>query len=188
MASMKNRVDSKSLENKKPTKTGIVYWLTGLSGVGKTTLARALIKRFSRENKPIWLDGDPLREVYGNTSGYSYKERKKVAFKNARLCKYLSDQGFNVVCSTISLFHEVQNWNKENIPNYIEIWIKTPLNILEERDPKMIYQTRKNNLDAEVAGLDVAVEFPKKPDFTIENRDYQSINKSIELILSNKLE
>ena len=47
--------------------------------------------------------------------------------RNARLCRLLAGQGFDVVCATISLFHEVQRWNRENIPNYREIYLRVPI-------------------------------------------------------------
>lgn len=155
---------------------GTVFWLTGLSGVGKTTLAKELISLFPEDQRPIWLDGDSLREIYADQSSYTYENRKQVAFKNARLCLYLSNQGFSVVCSTISLFHEVQNWNRQSITNYLEIWIKSPPNLLKERDPKKIYENNAKGLLHQVAGVDCPVEYPLSPDLIIENDTKVSIH------------
>ena len=51
--------------------------------------------------------------------GHGMSDRRQSAMRNARLCKLLAGQGFDVVCATISLFHEVQRWNRENIPGYL---------------------------------------------------------------------
>ena len=112
----------------------------------------------------VHLDGDRLREVYGDTPGYDPDSRKKIALRNARLCGLLAEQGITVVCSTISLFHEVQKWNRENIPGYREIYLRVPQAVLEERDQRKIYQKA-----SPVAGRDYAVEEPQTPDLLLEN-------------------
>lgn len=84
---------------------GRVIWLTGLSGAGKTTLARALLKYLPRA---VLLDGDELREALGvATSGFDAASRKKLALTYARLAGLLARQGLTVVVATISLFHDV---------------------------------------------------------------------------------
>ena len=100
-------------------KAGSVFWFTGLSGAGKTTIGR-LFFGLLRERNPavVFLDGDILREVFGNDLGHSREERLKSAMRNSRLCKMLSDQGIDVVCATISLFRECQEWNRAHIPGY----------------------------------------------------------------------
>ena len=86
---------------------GAVYWITGLAGVGKSTLAKHLYETL-KLLKPnvVLLDGDNIREVFDHDLGYSSEERLKSARRNSRLSKLLSDQGIDVICATISLFHE----------------------------------------------------------------------------------
>lgn len=164
---------------------GKVFWLTGLSGVGKTTVGRQL-HQFLKDTLPtVYLDGDELRALFdiGPTS-YTLEERKQVAHRNGRLCKFLSDQGIHVVCATISLFHACQKWNRENITNYHEIWIRSPLSILEKRDPKGIYKRAKEGKISNVAGLDLNVEFPEKPDLILENDGLVSPEDLLQSILT----
>ena len=100
-----------------------VYWITGLSGAGKTSVGLLLYKKM-KQNYPntVFLDGDVLREVFGNDLGYTREERIKCAMRYARLCKMLQEQEMNVICCTISMFDEIRSWNRENIGNYREIY------------------------------------------------------------------
>lgn len=101
-----------------------VYWITGLSGAGKTSVGKLLYKKMKQKYQGIvFLDGDVLREVFGNDLGYTREERIKCAMRYARLCRMLQRQGLNVICCTISMFDEIRNWNRENIENYREIYV-----------------------------------------------------------------
>ena len=114
-----------------------VYWITGLSGAGKTTLANALIDAFRRLNLvSVLVDGDVIRELYGDTESYDRATRLVLSKRYSQLCRYLLSQGVNVVCSTISLFHETQAWNRKNIPAYYEIFLDVSQPELMKRDYK----------------------------------------------------
>lgn len=147
---------------------GTVYWLTGLSGAGKTTIAKELYcKLKAKKPNVIMLDGDTLRETFGNDLGYSKEDRFKSAMRNAKLCKFLSDQGIHVVCATISMFHDCRNWNRESIQNYKEIYIKVSLEDLKKRNQKGLYSVDGNNKN--VVGIDIEFEEPKNPDLIVFN-------------------
>ena len=139
------------------------YWITGLSGTGKTTLSTFLVENLrSSGRQVIHLDGDELRTVFASFA-YTKKERLELGFKYSRLCKLLTDQGFDVVIGVIGLFKELHSWNRHNIANYIEIFIDTPLAELKKRDSKGLYSGAKLN----VAGLDLKVDLPTSPDINI---------------------
>ena len=149
---------------------GCVYWITGLSGAGKTTLGRELWQRLRAAGRSaIFLDGDMLREVIAEDLGHNLANRRKSAMRNARLCRMLASQGGDVVCPTISMFHEVQRWNRENIPNYREIYLRVPMDELQRRDAKGIYAAAKRGELCDVVGLDVAAELPEAPDLILDN-------------------
>ena len=83
-----------SLENS----TGRIYWLTGLSGAGKTTIGRLRYEKLKTEGENVvFLDGDELRQVFGDDLGYTEADRRKSAMRNARLCALLGKQGFTFV-------------------------------------------------------------------------------------------
>jgi adenylylsulfate kinase len=145
-----------------------VYWITGLAGSGKSTLAAHLCESLQRQKVPIiYLDGDVLREIFQDNIGYSYQERLKAAWRNARLCKILTDQGVTVVCATISMFHEVQLWNRNNIKNYYEIFLDVPMDVLIKRNQKGLYTKAKGMAPNNVVGVDIPSEFPLNPDMIV---------------------
>ncbi len=149
---------------------GTVYWFTGIAGAGKTTLARLFYKNLKRTNPfVIFLDGDTLREIFGNDLGYTRLDRKKNAMRIARLCEFLSESGMNVVCATISLFHECQDWNRKHMRFYKEIYIQAPMAALKKRDPKKIYSRASKGILKDVWGMDLLPEVPKNPEVVIHN-------------------
>jgi len=149
---------------------GQVFWITGLSGAGKTTVGRELWRRLRAAGRSvILLDGDAVREVISEDLGHSTANRRKSAMRNARLCRLLSSQGTDVVCPTISLFHEVQRWSRENVPGYCEIFLRVPMEELRRRDAKGIYAAAHRGDLRDVVGLDVPAELPESPDLVIDN-------------------
>lgn len=146
------------------TSPGRVIWITGLSGAGKTTLA----KRLQQLLPPpcLLLDGDELRSALSLFHcGYERSERLKMAGTYSRLCQLAASQGQTVVCATISLFHTVHKWNRDNLPNYFEVFLDIPEKDLMERDYKCVYGQNKKN----VVGQTLMPEFPLSPDFIVSD-------------------
>ncbi len=157
---------------------GRVFWITGLSGAGKTTIGYLLYTKLKPSKNPIvFLDGDELRKIFGNDLGYSKEDRLKSAIRNSRLCKLLSDQGIDVICCTISMFDSIREWNRENIKNYFEIYLDVSLETLKDR--KNIYL--ENN---DIVGINVLAEIPKNPDIVLDNNGSFSPIEQVEKILS----
>ena len=148
---------------------GRVYWITGLSGSGKSTLCSLLVDELrERGHSVIMLDGDVLREVMDMQRGHGRDVRLALAMRYSRLCRLLSSQGVDVAIATISMFREVHVWNRENIPRYVEIYLKVPLTELERRDPKGIYRRAEAGELTDVAGIDLAVDEPQNPDVEVD--------------------
>ncbi|MDC0092771.1 adenylyl-sulfate kinase [Alphaproteobacteria bacterium] len=147
-----------------------LYWITGLSGAGKTTIGTLFYSYLQKIKKNvIYLDGDNLREIFGVTQEYSLSDRKTLAMRYSRLCKMLTEQDMDVVICTISMFNEVRKWNRENISNYKEIYIKVPMKILIDRDQKQLYSRALRGEIKDVMGVDVEVDEPDNPDIIINN-------------------
>lgn len=167
------------------TSPGICYWLTGLSGAGKSTIGRALCQLL-RSEKPgvIYLDGDVLREVFGERGGYDQASRRQLALTYARLCRMLTDQGQDVVCATISMYNQVRSWNRANMPHYREIYIEVSMEVLIERDQKQLYSRALRGEIKDVMGIDLAFEAPDQPDLVIQNQGDQTPSQLAETIYS----
>lgn len=158
---------------------GKLYWITGLSGSGKTTIGTALYQEIKKTtDRVVYLDGDTLRKYIAYDVGYSYDERKALGKKYSGLCQMLVEQGFIVICSTIAMFDDVRDLNRTSIQNYIEVYVKVELDTLVQRDQKKLYSSKTKN----VVGIDIPPELPKNPDIIIENS-----NGNMEKIISNIL-
>jgi adenylylsulfate kinase-like enzyme len=154
---------------------GRVFWITGLSGAGKSTVGRELWTRLRAAGRPVtFLDGDALRAAIAEDLGHSVSNRRRSAMRNARLCQLLASQGADVVCATISLFHAVQHWNRENITNYREIYLRVPMAELRRRDGKGVYTSGQGGEPREIVGIDLPAEIPKDPDLVACNSDIGS--------------
>jgi len=163
---------------------GHVFWITGLSGAGKTTLGQELCSRLRAEGRAVtFLDGDALRAIIADDLGHSASNRRKSAMRNARLCQMLAQQGADVICATISLFHEVQRWNRTNIPGYHEIYLQVPMDELRRRDTKGIYARADRGDLRNVVGIDLAAETPEIPDLILDNYGLLDVVTAVDRIM-----
>jgi len=160
------------------SKKGILFWVTGLPGSGKTAIAKKLKKNISKEFGPtIIISGDDLRKIF-KFKKYTKLERLKNGYKFVDFCKFCTNQNLNVIFAAVGLLHKLQSYNKKNIKNYIEIFIKSNLKKILKKGKKKIYKKFKKN----IVGFDIKPEFPKNPDIVITN----DFSKSIDY-LSNKI-
>jgi adenylylsulfate kinase len=157
----------------KDLKPGAVYWITGLSGAGKTSLATELASLLrTRGEIVVLLDGDELREVFGasadNAKNHGREGRLALAFQYSHLCRVIANQGLTVVIATISLFKEIHAWNRANLPGYFEVYLKVTIDELRQRDPKGIYRRFDEGEIKDVAGLDLLIDEPESADLVLE--------------------
>lgn len=149
----------------------MVFWITGLPGAGKTTLAKILTRdRSIFPLKPIHLDGDEIRKILNSeTSKWHDREsRISLSYKYSKLANLLSNQGHNVIVSTVSLFSEIHDWNRNNMAKYFEIFIKVSIKELLKRDQKNLYSDFQKGDVKNVPGMDFKIDIPKKADCIID--------------------
>lgn len=159
---------------------GLVYWITGLAGSGKTTIGRALYQQLCLlKRKVIFLDGDEMRWVLGKTKEFSRAERLDLARIYSRQCKMLADQGHDVVCATISLFKEVHAYNRELLSRYMEVFIECSPEELSRRNQKGIYQAGDN-----VVGVSIPYDRPLGCHLVIDNTQADACMEKVQQILS----
>lgn len=166
--------------------SGLVVWVTGLSGAGKTTISHLLIEKirdFGRVG--VLLDGDILRYILGQVSSHSEQDRLGLAQIYGRLCQELAYQGFDVVCATISMFDSVREWNRNNISNYYEVYLKVPLHVLQMRDPKKLYSDLLPKDSKKLVGVADSFEEPKRPDLIINNYNEICSQKAANMIFEH---
>ena len=156
---------------------GTVYFFTGLSGAGKTTIGGLFHRRLkARKSNVVLLDGDLIRLVYCEDIGYSDAGRRRGAFRSFRVCKMLSDQGIDVVLCSIAMYNDCRAWAREHIENYREIYVKAAWETLYHRDQKGLYSSGMKN----VVGVDILCEEPEQSDVVIENDGQEAPEKIVD--------
>tara|TARA_B100001971_G_scaffold91384_1_gene84296 strand:+ start:543 stop:1049 length:507 start_codon:yes stop_codon:yes gene_type:complete len=158
----------------------MVIWVIGLAAAGKTVIGKELYSELKKKySNLVFLDGDIIREIMGNDLEHTLEDRKKNADRICRLCETLDEQGIHVVCSILSIFHESQEWNRQNYSQYFEIYVDVSMDILIKRDKKKLYTNALDGNIKNVVGLDIPFEPPKKPDFIIHNNNDRDNFKEI---------
>ena len=147
----------------------MVIWLIGLAGAGKTTIGQELYALLrARRPNVVFLDGDHVRTIMGNDLGHTMEDRMANAWRVCRLCKYLDDQGIDVVCAILSIFPETQKWNRENYARYFEVYIEVPMDELVARDQKGLYSGALSGQIQDVVGFDIPFQ-PPQADLVVSN-------------------
>jgi len=148
----------------------MVIWIIGLSGTGKTTLASQVVERIRQLNgKVVLLDGDLIRTLFGNDVDHTIEGRRRNAERLSVLSKFLADQGIHVVAAVLSIFPEWRRWNRENIPDYSEVYLKASMQTLLRRDIKNLYAKAARGEIVNVVGVDIPFPEPENPELVIEN-------------------
>lgn len=153
----------------------MVIWIIGLSGSGKTFLAKNLLKKI--KGKKIIVDGDTVRKHITYNLKYTKEDRKKNSQLISDLCKFLESQGFLVICPILSIFREHQKLNRKKFDCYFQIFIDSNILNLKKRNIKKIY-SKKN-----VVGKNLKFPKPYKSDIVIKNDFLPYSKKKIDLII-----
>jgi len=163
----------------------MVWWITGLSGSGKTIVARLVRDRLVACGRSVFLlDGDAMRAVLDEPDAHSQDDRRRLAFIYGRFAREIATQGIDAVCATISMFHAVRRWNRTNIPRYREVYLRVPLSELESRDRQGMYQRARSQPGSCVVGVDLPFEEPDAPDLVIDNYGAVDPDQAASQILS----
>lgn len=161
-------------------KKGILIWITGLSGSGKTTFGKKIHDEIIKLYGPtIMISGDNLRKIF-KLNRHDKNERLKLTESYCRFAKFITNQNINIIFAVVGMFDAPRKWNRKNIENYVEIFIKSDIKKIIKLGKKKIYH--KNSLK-NIVGVDLKPEFPKKPDITILNSFTHSKEKISKIII-----
>lgn len=143
---------------------GTLYFITGFSGAGKTTIGSMLFEYMrSKKNNVVFLDGDACRKAYGMDIGYTKEDRMAMTFRNAGLHELLLNQGMDIIFCAIGLSDEIRKVIIDHEAPCKIIYLKVSHATLIQRDYKGVYANK------EVYGVDLSVQEPKNPDVLVEN-------------------
>ena len=163
---------------------GFTLWMTGFSGAGKTTIAKALEPilqergvRFER------LDGDTVREGLTRDLGFSKEDRDKNIERVTFVAKLLTRNGVGVVASFISPYREARAKVRAETTNFIEVYVNAPLQVCADRDVKGMYAKAFRGEIANFTGVSDPYEAPENPEITV-NTDAETLDESVAKIIA----
>ncbi|MEC2109876.1 adenylyl-sulfate kinase [Bacillus stercoris] len=163
-----------------------VLWFTGLSGSGKSVLANAVDEKLYRKGIQSYvLDGDNIRHGLNKDLGFQTGDRIENIRRIGEVAKLFVDSGQMILTAFISPFREDRDMVRALFPKgeFFEIYVKCPLHVCEQRDPKGLYKKARNGEIKHFTGIDSPYEAPISPDFIIES-DQISISDGADLIIN----
>ena len=162
---------------------GFCIWLTGLSGAGKTTIAQEISKRLRKSRHIEVMDGDEIRRGLSSDLGFSKEDRNEHNKRVIFCAKLLARNGVIVIVALISPYRETRAYAKEQVQNTFEVFVKAPLDVCIERDPKGLYKKALAGEIKQFTGIDDPYEEPLKADVVVET-DKEDVKESVDKILA----
>mgnify|MGYP001597146889 CR=1 FL=1 len=164
---------SRSEREKKNGHLGMVFWFCGLSGSGKSTIARAFEKVLFEQNKQVYiLDGDNVRHGLNSDLSFSLEDRDENLRRLAYLADLFSDAGMIVLVSAISPLKKHRDFARSVVrAKFFDVYVSTPLDICEERDVKGLYKKARRGKISDMTGISSPFETPTHPDISMQSID-----------------
>lgn len=162
-----------------------VIWFTGLSGAGKSTIADLVeYKLHSSGFKTMSLDGDNMRSGLNRDLGFTEADRVENIRRVAEVTKLMVDAGLIVLASFISPFRSERQFARDLLEEdeFYEVFIDTPIEICEKRDPKGLYKKAKSGLLPNFTGIDSPYEEPANPDLRLDTTEEEPETQANKII------
>ncbi|MED3912120.1 adenylyl-sulfate kinase [Peribacillus simplex] len=176
---------TKELRRKQNGHESTVLWFTGLSGSGKSTIANAVAKAlYNRNIRSYVLDGDNIRHGLNKDLGFSEEDRTENIRRIGEVSKLFVDSGQFVLTAFISPFRADRQIVRDLLDEgeFIEVYIKCPIEECEVRDPKGLYDKARKGIIKDFTGIDSPYEEPEQPEIILESDQY-SIKECVEQVI-----
>ena len=162
---------------KKNKKKGILFWIEGFSGSGKTQISKNIHNHIvSRYGPTLIIQGDDLRKIF-KLYNYSKEGRYSNFLKFSKFAKFITNQNINIIFTVVGMIKAQRQWLRKNIINYVEIHIKSKISKIKKINKKKLYKKKIN-----IVGIDIKPEYPTNADIVINNNFKKNIR-----FLSNQL-
>jgi bifunctional enzyme CysN/CysC len=167
-----------------------VFWFTGLSGSGKSTIANLFEQKLHEMGKHTYiLDGDNVRHGLNRDLGFTETDRVENIRRVAEVAKLMVDAGLIVLVTFISPFRADRAMTRSlfNEGEFIEVFVDTPLKVAEQRDPKGLYAKARRGEIKNFTGIDSPYEKPESPEVLIDTTIQTSQDAVNQLLADNRM-
>ncbi len=151
---------------------GFCLWFTGYSGAGKSTIASVVAAELANRGYRVeLLDGDEIREHLSKGLGFSKEDRDTNIRRIGWVAKVLARNGVAAITAAISPYRETRDAVRAEIPNFVEVFVDTPLEVCEERDVKGLYERARADELPDFTGVSDPYEAPLAPEIHVITHD-----------------
>lgn len=164
---------------------GVCVWLTGLSGSGKSSVARELERKLVDEGiHAYWLDGDNIRHGLNSDLGFTPEDRDENIRRIGEVAKLFVESGTVTLASFISPYRETRASIRDKMGegDFVEVFVRCPLEVCEERDPKGIYEKARAGEIDNFTGISAPYEEPVDPEVVVDTSEDRSAEASAETL------
>ena len=163
---------------------GFTIWFTGLSGAGKSTLSEAIEERLKARGRNVEiLDGDIVRTHLSKGLGFSREDRDTNIKRIAFVCGLLTRNGVICISAAIAPYRDARAWARQEIGNFMEVYVKCPIEVCRQRDVKGLYKLVDEGKITGFTGVDDPYEEPEHPELVVETSK-ESIEESVDRIFT----
>lgn len=155
--------------SQQPAQKGFTLWFTGLSGAGKSTIAQLVAEEIeARGRKVEILDGDEVRRHLSKGLGFSKEDRDTNVQRIAYVASLLTRHGAAVIVAAISPYREAREWARERIVDFVEVYVRCPIEVCAQRDVKGLYHKAYAGEIPQFTGVSDPYEPPIDPELIVD--------------------